>query len=944
MRSLTTKRHQKLFCRVLLVALLFSLPIGARIPSTGAQQTSQDANALLLLSETQNETNHQQALQTAQQALEIFAALNDQPGVNKARLYIATYHMALGNLTDAATLYEQIRQFWHEQHNSAEEVNALLSLSFVEQRRGDWFNTLQYLALAEPLINPQTDFAHMARLANSAAYVYNNNGLHATARTEYQRALDYSLKIEDNARLTYRMKMLIGYTYVLEQDYAAAATHLNDALTNLTLDLDIAQCREYLGQMHIGLQEYDIALQHLQAALVIFVHAKNLAEAARVQALIGQINEQQGALAPARKRYLNALQRFRKVEDRVNEAAVNFSLGKLELKVGNYDLAEKYLKGSLEKTEDLRRASVAHDLTTTYSATVYERYQTYIDCLIRKHELHPSQGLHIEAFQASELARARALAELLRDGEPSTGPHQTLAKREKALRQTIGERTGERIKLLSAVAHAKPEARDKLNAQLAQLEASINEVRREHAGIAEQLRKADSLFAQLQQPTAYSLEQIQQEVIDDEQTVLLEFMLGEVASYVWAVRKTGIKLYKLENDATINKAAEEFYDLVKIEPKGDADERLQKAAARLTELVIKPLSEELNAQRLIIVADGGLNYIPFQLLPEPSATNEPLVANHEIINAPSASILGQLRKLKQQRQPTTRLLAAFGDPVFPANYAEFKGTGNGELLAAVKPNPLEPWRRAARDIDAEHIDQPALEPLVFSKFELEKLRELGDPQSVIAQGFAASRENLVRLDLSQFSVLHIATHGFLDPKNPEITGFFLSMLDDSGQPQNGFITTPDVYALKAPVDLVVLSACRTGLGKEMRGEGLIGLTSGFMHAGASSVAATLWKVDDSATAELMNHFYTNMLEKKMRPAEALRAAQNTLRLDSRWQSPHFWAAFTLQGEYQNTIRIPQPTGASHIVRNVAGAILLLLLLGGIGWRFLRRRWPSPVGK
>jgi CHAT domain-containing protein len=213
---------------------------------------------------------------------------------------------------------------------------------------------------------------------------------------------------------------------------------------------------------------------------------------------------------------------------------------------------------------------------------------------------------------------------------------------------------------------------------------------------------------------------------------------------------------------------------------------------------------------------------------------------------------------------------------------------------------------------------------------------------LIARGFAASRETLTSLDLSQYSVLHFATHGVFDPKNPEVTGFFLSMLDDSGRPQNGFITTPDIYELKAPVDLVVLSACRTGLGRGVRGEGLIGLTSGFMHAGASSVAATLWKVDDNATSELMEHFYTNMLQNNMRPAEALRAAQNVLRHDPRWQSPHYWAAFTLQGEYQNTLRIPPPTGASRTVQNAVGIALLLLLLMGIGWGFWRRRGPRPA--
>ena len=948
MKSLTNPiRHQKTVCGFLLVAFWFSSLLGPRVPSSHAQQTAEHAYDLLELSVTQNLTNHSQALQTAQEALAIFTDLADQAGIIEAKTKVAQYHFALGNFAEAKTLYEQLRQHWHAQQNSAEEAAALLSLSFVEQRSGEWYNALQYLAQAEPLINAQTQPGMMARLANSFAYVYNQSGLYDIARTEYQRSVDYFLATPDNARPVNRMKMLIGYTYVLQGNYGSAATYLNDALATFTFDLDKAQCREYLGEMYIGLQNYSAALEHLETALAIYEAAQNSPGTTRVLALIGQINEQQGALALARTRYLHVLQTFQTVPDRVSEADVNFRLGKLELKARDYDRAESYLKRSLEITEELRRTSISSDLTAAYSETVYERYQSYIDCLIRKHKMQPARGLQVEAFRTSELARARALAELLRDNVPAVGSHRTLARRERGLRQNLSARTERWItKLGQASNTVDPE---ELKTELAELQAGIAEARREHDQVAEELRKVDPRFDQIQHPTAYSLEQIQREVIDDDQTVLLEYMLGDETSYAWAVRKNEFKFYDLPKQETITKAAKDFYDLVEKEPKDDdeqqlRDQQIKDAAAQLAKLVIDPLARELTARRLIIVADGALHYVPFQLLPSPSNPTEPLVAKYEIVNAPSASILGQLRKEKQQRQPPKRLLAAFGDPVFPANYAEVKGNGAGELVASASPNPFEPWRRASRDIeiDPDNINPAILQPLLFTKLELEKLSNLGGSASFVARGFAASRATLTSLDLSQFSVLHVATHGVLNPKDPAFSGFFLSMVDDSGRPQNGFITTPDIYSLNAPVDLVVLSACRTGLGKGVRGEGLIGLTSGFMHAGASSVAATLWKVDDRATSELMEHFYTNMLEKGLRPADALRAAQNTLRQDKRWQSPHYWAAFTLQGEYQDTLRIPARTGASRAVQNVVGLILFVLLLAGVGWGFWRRRGPRPA--
>ena len=949
MRRFATFNNRKIVCHLLLATLCFSSVLSVRAPSSRAHQldappqTSSYAYELLKISAIENRTNHLQALQTAQRALSIFKNLSDDMGIAEARMQIVLYHVALGELIEAEEVCQEALRYWRQQNNLQKQASALIYSSFIAQRRGDWPGTLALLIQAQGLINPQTDLVEMAQIANSFGFVYNQSGLPDIALGEYQRALDY-FRQKDIPRGVNRMTMLIGYTHFLRGDYAAAATALNQALASFEHELDVAQCREQLARVEIGLGQYNNARQHLQAALTVYQNANNPMEVARVLALLGQIDEAEGAVARARTNYLDALRTFQQ-GDRFNEAAANFALGKLELKAGDYDRAETYLKQSVDTTEDLRRASVARDLTTAYSASVYERYQTYIECLLQKHKLQPSRGFDVLAFQTSELARARALAELLRDTQSSFAPgvNRSLAARERKLRQLINVKMSERVGLLAKKLRAGPEANtDDLQSQLDQLEASVTPLQHEYAEVRTSLREVNPLFDQVTEPTAYTLDQIQRDVIDDDQTVLLEFILGEQASYAWAVTRTGIKTYELPKQQLIADAAEKVYAEASEEPDDKRTQRLNEATERLTQLVLSPLAEELKAQRLIIVADGPLHYIPFQLLPAPNGTREPLIVNHEIVNAPSASILGRLRQENRQRGPSTKLLAAFGDPVFPANYAEFKSPGAGELVASVKANEIEPWRRIWRDV-SRTPDNPtpeSLQPLTYSKFELQRLKDLGGPTAFVARGFDASRESLGRLNLSQFSVLHFATHGLLDPEHPEFSGVVLSMVNTSGQPQDGFITIPDVYALKAPVDLVVLSACHTGLGKKVRGEGLIGLTSGFMHAGASSVAASLWKADDQATAKLMEYFYANMLEKNMRPADALRAAQNTMRTTPPWQSPHFWAAFTLQGEYRQPIRVPQPTGTPLKVQHAVGAALLLLLLAGIGWGYWRRRVPA----
>jgi CHAT domain-containing protein len=432
------------------------------------------------------------------------------------------------------------------------------------------------------------------------------------------------------------------------------------------------------------------------------------------------------------------------------------------------------------------------------------------------------------------------------------------------------------------------------------------------------------------------LPQIQKQIIADDQTVLLEYSLGAERSYVWAVTRDHIASYELPSQTKINEAAQKVYGLLAAAGDAQSEPELTQAAQELGQMILLPVAAELSKQRLIVVADGALNYIPFQFLPAPSDGGEPLVASHEVINVPSASILGQVQLETTRRQAPTKLLAAFGDPVFASNYAERKDAKTSEQIASLQAPEGERWRPALRDIEpaGDSFDSAAIQPLFYSKLELANLRELAGPETLMATGFDASRENLERSDLTKYAILHFATHGILDPKRPENSGLFLSMVDREGHAQNGFVGLPDIYRLHAPVDLVVLSACRTGLGKDVRGEGLIGLTRGFMYAGASSVMASLWKVDDEATAELMKRFYANMLQRGMTPAAALRAAQNSIRQEPQWRSPHFWAAFTLQGEYNKAIQ----TGSWVPKRvQVVIALSVLLLLAVALWWYRRTR-------
>jgi CHAT domain-containing protein len=228
--------------------------------------------------------------------------------------------------------------------------------------------------------------------------------------------------------------------------------------------------------------------------------------------------------------------------------------------------------------------------------------------------------------------------------------------------------------------------------------------------------------------------------------------------------------------------------------------------------------------------------------------------------------------------------------------------------------------------------------LPASRAEADKIMELtsaGEGMQVL--GFEVNRARVMSPSLGEYRIIHFATHGILNTEHPALSGLVLSQFDEQGRPQDGFLRLHDIYNLNLPVEVVVLSACDTGLGKDIRGEGLFGLTRGFMYAGASSVVASLWKVDDEATAEFMNFFYRGMLQEGLPPAAALRKAQITMRGQKRWRSPYYWSAFVLQGNYDVKVNA-SPARARY--RWAAAAALVLL--AGLLYAVFRRSHRSQA--
>jgi CHAT domain-containing protein len=406
----------------------------------------------------------------------------------------------------------------------------------------------------------------------------------------------------------------------------------------------------------------------------------------------------------------------------------------------------------------------------------------------------------------------------------------------------------------------------------------------------------------LTQPRPLDLASIQQEL--DEDTLLLEYALGNGRSYGWAVTRHSSESFNLPARAEINRSAKVLYDALSQPAVARVDD-YRSAANELSKILLEPVAHLLPGKRLVIVADGILQYIPFTALPEPGVKEGnlrvPLIVNHEIVTVPSISTLAVLRKELHGRLVASKTLAVIADPVFEKDDPRVRLSRLQARTQVVKTVAALRGAETEQPLVQVELDNKPLvfERLPFSLEEAEAILNLArDKQTMRAVGFDANLKAALDPSIREYRIIHFATHALLDNSRPELSGIVLSLVDPSGRYQQGFLRLNEIYNLNLAAELVVLSACQTALGKETRGEGLIGLTRGFMYAGVPRVVATLWRINDRAAAEFMNYFYEAMLKRHESPSRALRTAQIKMWETNKSALPHFWAAFTLQGEWR----------------------------------------------
>lgn len=889
------------------------------------------------------------SLKMFRQALELWTSADDRRGLALAHLNLGYSYTDIGDLPEAREQFNQALNLWREVRDKHGEALTLTAFGSLHAFLGDNQSALNSHAEALALFLKIGNHQGEAAAINGEAQAYENLSEYQKALENYQQALKLYQFVgnRDFVALNY---YYVGRVYFALKDVANARLYYSQALdlSRVVRDKQIeAHVLKGIGIIDDSEGNTADALKRFLKVLSLYNSVGDRRGKAYTLNSIGHLYYTADNRQRALDYFRSALPLIRSTEDRRGEALTLYNIARVERDYGRLEEALSHIKGSIAIIEASRVKVDSKDLRTSYFARAHKHYELYIDLLMQLYGRQHSPIYSDEAFIASERARARSLLDTLTeekiaaDAEPKDG----LLTREQELAQLLSAKKEYRTRLLGdkhTAADAEQVAED-----IRVLSREYEEVR---AGIREQYPR----YATITQPAGLSVAEVQAE-LGAGNTLLLEFSLGDEKSYLWAVGTDSVKGYELPGRAVIESMADRVYGLLvarQLAPGGadsprgksvaDSDSDYVREAAELSRLLLGPAAALLGNKRLLIVADGRLHYLPFEALPVPMQSGEQsgpprlLIDDHEIVELPSASILIAIRREAARPLASAKIVQVLADPVFDKS--------DPRVLQAPSPADGSPpaeksddiyLQRALRTLNSDDTSTtiPRLPASLKEARGIMAVTPSGEGSMVV--GFEASRSRVMSDDLKNYRIIHFATHGILDSDRPEMSGLILSMIDRDGNSQDGYLRLRDVYNLNMQADLVVLSACRTGLGRDVEGEGLIGLTRGFMYAGSRGVVASLWKVDDEATAELMKNFYAFMLRDGLTPAAALRAAKQVIRSNGRWRSPYFWAGFVLQGEYTENFAPPKAKSHSYEV-----SLLFVIIPTAAGlflWRAKRKR-------
>ena len=786
-----------------------------------------------------------------EKAIALRQQVDDRRGKALSLNNLALLERRLGNYEAAIPMYLKALKIQKETGDKRGQAMTLHNLGTAYLHVSDADVALGYLRDAQRISHDMSDKRVESSTLTSLAHAYRQLGQPERATGLLKKAVDLRLSIGD--------KLGEGRAY---------------------LEMGVTQ-------MESG--DATRAVNYIGSAIDIFQSAGDQHRLAAAWLEKGRILAHQHEDESAKASFGNSLDISKNINDPFGKAEALLELAMLANQQKRFTSALAFLEHSIENFESIRERVDSLGMRTSFAGKKQRADAMRVDLLMSMHSENRTSGYSEAALLANEWRLARSLVDLIRESDVDlyADIDPDLRHRRNELMESIGAKAAYLTTISDAAVDsvAVIRATRQLDTSTTELEVLEAQIRANNPRI--------SVLKKPQQPTVSAIQHLL-----DSGSVLLHYYLGETRSFLWMVTPSSIESFILpprdEIEALARTAYGEFSHLTVGMPCSG-----QREIIKLSELLLGPVWHRLNDKRLVIVPDGVLSYIAFSALPDPNGKQEtpgdcysPLLDAHEVVYLPSATVLSVQRETYAKRPQTRPAIAVFADPVYRANDIRLIGVDTDSVDSTSHPGVL-----ANAENDMQFLSY-APERLVATNREAAAIVNTTSDWSIDTfLGFNANKEIFLNQIINGYRVVHIAAHGVLDSQRPRLSRLLLSQYSKDGKPQDGNLRLQDIYGLKLNSDLVVLSGCETALGKNIRGEGFVGLTRGLMYAGAKAVIASLWRVDDAATAEFMRHFYDAMINNNDHPAAALRYAKLKIAADRKWRKPYYWAAFVIQGDW-----------------------------------------------
>jgi len=844
--------------------------------------------------------DYSKSLEQYEKAINVFEKVGDL--LELANIYSAkgSVYFKTGNNSKAMEVYGKAITFYEKVGDPRGQGNVFENLGRIHFYTGNNIKALEMCDKALHFFEKAEEPVGQGGIYKTRGDIYSRIGTYSKALEMYDKAFSFFEKIGYHTGQgdIYRSK---GGIYLYTEKKLNAMNMFDKALElykkvgNQTGQGNVFGS---MGELYFKTGDNSKALKMYENALIYFLKVGDLRGQSNIFKGKGDIFFGLGNFSEALDMYEKALLLYEKIGDIRSESNTLYGKAKIFSKLGKKSDAINLFERSILELEKYRSQTAIAELKKTLMEMVYERYEGTVLFMLEN-------KFYDKVFKYAEAMRARVFLDQMAEG---------LVRLGKGLKPELKENRDKLVGKLSALSRQMQETGGKEEKKLLELKEEYRRVESQFENLLIKIRLDNPLYAAVNYPQPVSVRDLQKDVLKKGETVLSYFIsLGKAYALIVSREKFRVKQLKV-NEREINGYVDRYLHSIK---ENNANE-MNRFGSKLYEKLFKPLEKYLKKSRdIIIVPSGKLETIPFEsLIVNKKKQGRPvyLLEKYRIKYLQSASLLSILRK-HYHRDSNKKSFIGFGDPVY--DYENFKqgkleqgsmktfAKGSIEVTEnsplTYSPHSPHSPNSPGDEIKEIHRDRYAraggiMDRLSHSGEEIKTIARLFEKESLKSAAHLreqATEENAKAPELKEFDYIHFSCHGLL---NDDFQSLVLSQLPSDKSPEDGYFTLNEIMNCDYNAKLVVLSACQTGSGKMYKGEGVTGLTRAVMYAGTPAVVASLWKVDDTATKELMVKFYKNMLENNMDKVEALRQAKLELIKNKKYSSPLFWSAFVLYGE------------------------------------------------